>query len=62
MAITSGVSQQALEDTFRLHFELALDAGLGRDDVRDVVRFCAEHGIARAVAALRQLDNVLATD
>jgi 4-carboxymuconolactone decarboxylase len=62
MAITSDVSQHALDDSFRLHVKLALDAGLSRDDVRDVVRFCAEHGRARAVAALRQLDNVLATE
>ena len=62
MAITSDVSQQALDDSLRLHVKLAFDAGLSRDDVRNVVRFCAEHGRTRAVAALRQLDNVLATD
>ena len=59
MALTSDVGQQALGESFRRHIEFALDAGLGTDDVRDAVRFCAEHGIARAVAALRELDNVL---
>ncbi|WP_231984297.1 carboxymuconolactone decarboxylase family protein [Mycobacterium sp. E342] len=61
MALTSDVSQQALDETFHRHVELALDTGLGADGVRDVVRFCAEHGIARVVAALRELDNVLST-
>jgi alkylhydroperoxidase/carboxymuconolactone decarboxylase family protein YurZ len=59
MALTSDVGQQALDESFRRHVELALDAGLSADGVRDVVRFCAEHGIARAVAALRALDSVL---
>jgi 4-carboxymuconolactone decarboxylase len=61
MALTSDVSQQALGESFRRHVELALDAGLSREGVRDVVRFCAEHGIARVVAAMRELDNVLST-
>lgn len=59
MALTSDVAQQALGESFRRHVALALDAGLGTDGVRDVVRFCAEHGIARAAAALRELDNVV---
>ncbi|KZS65651.1 MAG: carboxymuconolactone decarboxylase family protein [Mycobacterium pseudokansasii] len=61
MALTSDVALQALGESFRRHVELALDAGLGKDGVRDAVRFCAEHGIARAAAALRELDNVLST-
>ncbi|CQD17745.1 dehydrogenase/decarboxylase protein [Mycobacterium europaeum] len=48
MALTSDVSQQALDETFHRHVELALDTGLGADGVRDVVRFCAEHGISPA--------------
>lgn len=59
MALTSDVAQQALGESFRRHVELALDTGLGTAGVRDVVRFCAEHGIARAAAALRELDNVV---
>ncbi len=61
MALTSDVSQQALDETFHRHVELALDTGLGADGVRDVVRFCAEHGIASVVAALSELDNILST-
>jgi alkylhydroperoxidase/carboxymuconolactone decarboxylase family protein YurZ len=60
IAITSDVSQQTLADSFRLHIKLALDAGASTDEVRDVVRFCAEHSVARAVAALRELDHVFA--
>ena len=59
LAITSDVSQQILEDSFRMHVKLALDAGLSKDDVGDVVRFCAEHGVTKAVAALRDLDTML---
>ncbi|KZS57459.1 dehydrogenase [Mycobacterium ostraviense] len=59
MALTSDVALRALDESFRRHVEIALDAGLGKDGVRDVVRFCAEHGIARVAAALRTLDNVL---
>lgn len=59
MALTSDVGQQADGESLRRHVELALDAGLSADDVRDVIRFCAEYGIGRAVAALRELDKVL---
>ncbi|WP_232070755.1 carboxymuconolactone decarboxylase family protein [Mycobacterium lacus] len=61
MALTSDVGQQTLDESFHWHVELALDAGLSKDDVRDVVRFCAEYGTARVAAALRELDNVLST-
>ncbi len=61
MALTYDVGQQDLDDSFRRHVELALDAGLGELDILDVVRFCAEYGIARAAAAMRELDNVLAS-
>lgn len=60
IAITSDVSQQTLDDSFGLHVKLAFDSGITEDDVRDVVRFCAEHSIARATAAMRELDMVLA--
>ncbi|AOS91870.1 carboxymuconolactone decarboxylase family protein [Mycobacterium intracellulare] len=59
MALTSDVGQQDLDESLRRHVELALDAGLSADDVRDVIRFCAEYGIGRAAAALRALDDVL---
>lgn len=61
MALTSDVGEQALDESFHRHVELALDAGLSKDDVCDVVRFCAEYGIARAAAALRELDKALST-
>lgn len=59
MALTSDVGQRDLDESLRRHAELALDAGLSADDVRDVIRFCAEYGIGRAAAALRALDDVL---
>lgn len=59
MALTADVGQQADGESLRRHVELALDVGLSADDVRDVIRFCAEYGIGRAVAALRELDKVL---
>ncbi|MDQ2638238.1 MAG: carboxymuconolactone decarboxylase family protein [Actinomycetota bacterium] len=59
IAITSDVSGQTLAESFRHHVGLALDAGVSKDQLRDVVRFCAEHSLARAVAALRELDAVL---
>lgn len=59
MALSSDVGQRDLDESLRRHVELALDAGLSAEDVRDVIRFCAEYGIGRAVAALRVLDNEL---
>lgn len=60
IAITADVSQQTLADSFRFHVKLALDAGLSKEEVRDVVRFCAEHSLARAIAAIVALDALLA--
>lgn len=59
MALTSDVGQRDLDESLRRHVAVALDAGLSGDDVRDVIRFCAEYGIGRAVAALRELDKAL---
>jgi len=61
MALTSDVGQQALGESFCGHIEFALRVGLSADGVRDVVRFCAEHGVARALAALGELDKVMST-
>jgi alkylhydroperoxidase/carboxymuconolactone decarboxylase family protein YurZ len=61
MALTSDVGLGVLDESFRAHVRLALDAGLGEDDVRDVVRFCAEYGVARGAAAVRELESVLST-
>ncbi|MCM0673348.1 carboxymuconolactone decarboxylase family protein [Micromonospora phytophila] len=60
IALTTDVSQQTLGHSFRRHTRLALDAGATRDEVRDVVRFCAEMSLAKAVTALAELDVVLA--
>ena len=59
IAITCDVSQQTLGESFGVHVKLALDGGISKDQVRDVVRFCAEHSLARAVAALDELEAVL---
>jgi 4-carboxymuconolactone decarboxylase len=58
MALTSDVGRRDIDESFYRHVELALGAGLSSDDIRDVVRFCAEYGITGTVAALRELDNV----
>lgn len=60
VALTADVAQQTLGDSFRHHVELALDSGASAGEVRDAIRFCAEMGVARAVAALRTLDAVFA--
>ena len=59
LALTADVAQQTLGDSFRLHVRLARESGAANEDIRDVVRFLAECGIAKAAAALRELDMVL---
>jgi 4-carboxymuconolactone decarboxylase len=61
VALTADVAQQTLGASFRLHVGLALDIGATPDAVRDAVRFTAEMGIAKATAALSELDAVLKT-
>jgi hypothetical protein len=38
---------------------LAHESGASPEEIRDVVRFLAECGIAKAAAALRELDTIL---
>jgi 4-carboxymuconolactone decarboxylase len=59
LALTADVAQQTLGDSFRLHVRLARESGASPEEIRDVVRFLAEYGIAKAAAALRELDTVL---
>ncbi|MBA3305667.1 MAG: dehydrogenase, partial [Thermoleophilaceae bacterium] len=47
-----------LGGSFRLHVRLAREGGASPAEIRDVVRFLAECGVAKA-AALRELDAVL---
>jgi 4-carboxymuconolactone decarboxylase len=61
LALTADVAQQTLGDSFRLHVRLARESGASPEEIRDVVRFLAECGIAKAAAALRELDTVLGT-
>jgi 4-carboxymuconolactone decarboxylase len=61
LALTADVAQQTLGDSFRLHVRLARESGAKPEETRDVVRFLAECGIAKATAALRELDTVLGT-
>jgi hypothetical protein len=44
---------------FRLHVKLALEAGVSQDELRDVVRFCGEMSLAKAVAVQRELETAL---
>jgi 4-carboxymuconolactone decarboxylase len=59
VALTAHISQRALGEPFRRHIALALQVAT-IDDVRDAVRFTAEMGITDAVAALEELESVLA--
>ena len=59
LALTAYVAQQTLGDSFRLHVRLARESGATPEEISDVVRFLAESGIAKAAAALRELDTVL---
>jgi 4-carboxymuconolactone decarboxylase len=59
VALTAHVSQRALGESFRQHVELALRVA-SADEVRDAVRFTAEMGVTEAVAALEELEKVLA--
>jgi 4-carboxymuconolactone decarboxylase len=59
LALTADVAQQTLGDSFRVHVRLAHESGAAPEEIRDVVRFLAECGIAKAAAALRELDTVL---
>jgi 4-carboxymuconolactone decarboxylase len=59
LALTADVAQQTLGDSFRVHVRLARESGAVPGEIRDVVRFLAECGIAKATAALRELDTVL---
>ena len=59
LALTADVAQQTLGDSFRVHVRLAHESGANPEEIRDVVRFLAECGIAKATAALRELDTIL---
>jgi alkylhydroperoxidase/carboxymuconolactone decarboxylase family protein YurZ len=59
LALTVDVAQQTLGESFRLHIALAMDGGATPGAVRDAVRFTAEMGIGRAMAALDELEHVL---
>jgi 4-carboxymuconolactone decarboxylase len=62
LALTADVAQQTLGASFRVHVRLARESGATREEIRDVVRFLAECGIAKAAAALRALDTVLGAE
>ena len=59
LALTADVAQQTLGDSFRVHVRLARESGASPEEIRDVVRFLAECGIAKATAALRELNTIL---
>ena len=59
LALTADVAQQTLSDSFRVHVRLARESGAKPEEIRDVVRFLAECGIAKAAAALRELNTIL---
>lgn len=58
LALTADVAQQTLDTSFRRHVELARDQGAAGGEIRDMLRFTAEFGIAKAAAALHELDAI----
>jgi hypothetical protein len=66
LALPDDVAQQTLGDSFRVHFRLARESGAAPEEIpeeiRDVVRFLAECGIAKVAAALREPDTILGAD
>jgi alkylhydroperoxidase/carboxymuconolactone decarboxylase family protein YurZ len=58
VAITTDVCMQTLGEPFRGHVRLARRLGLSDDEIHDVVRFTAELGSARTVAALAELGRL----
>uniref|UniRef100_UPI003F4977A8 carboxymuconolactone decarboxylase family protein n=1 Tax=Nonomuraea sp. CA-252377 TaxID=3240003 RepID=UPI003F4977A8 len=58
-ALAAHVTQQALGPSFRRHVELALEVA-PPEEVRAAVRFTSEFGVAKAAAALEELEKVLA--
>jgi alkylhydroperoxidase/carboxymuconolactone decarboxylase family protein YurZ len=59
LALAADVAQQTLGPSFRAHVARALACGARPAQVRDVIRFLAECGIARAAAALCKLEAIL---
>lgn len=59
LALAADVAQQTLGTTFRAHVARARASGASPEQVRDVLRFLAECGIARSAAALREFEAVL---
>lgn len=61
IAITTDVSQQTLGPTLAAHVAMGREAGMNVEHLRDTVRFCAEMGLGRALAALAALEDVLSS-
>jgi alkylhydroperoxidase/carboxymuconolactone decarboxylase family protein YurZ len=59
-AMTCDVLYQTLTETFRVHIGRALGAGARPDDIRALVRFATQFGVAKAWNAFRALDRHLA--
>jgi alkylhydroperoxidase/carboxymuconolactone decarboxylase family protein YurZ len=59
LALAADVAQQTLGPSFRAHLVRAQASGATPDQLRDVIRFLAECGIAKAAAALRELEAIL---
>ena len=55
ISLAVDVLYQTLDEPFRAHTDLALHAGASREDVRAVLRFVAEFGLAKAWCAFRAL-------
>jgi 4-carboxymuconolactone decarboxylase len=58
-ALTTDVSLHTLGDSFRKHVQLLQASGASVDEIRDVVRFTAEMGMAGSIDAMAELDEIL---
>ena len=59
LSLAADVCHQTLDESFRLHVNLALESGASQEQVRAVLRFLAEFGMTKAWRALRALVECL---
>jgi 4-carboxymuconolactone decarboxylase len=61
LSLASDVCHQTLDESFRLHVDLALESGASQEQVRAVLRFLAEFSMAKAWRAFQELAKYLSS-
>jgi 4-carboxymuconolactone decarboxylase len=61
LSLAADVCHQTLDESFRLHVDLALKSGASQEQVRAVLRFLAEFGMAKAWRAFEALAKYLSS-